>query len=101
MTTLRRVAICKPLRTPVGKFLGSLAPLEAGALGAVIIKALVERSGIDPLRVDDVVFSQAMARRGPGDRALGWLAAGYPIECPASSSTGVAARACRRSRLRR
>ena len=31
MTTLRRVAICKPLRTPVGKFLGSLAPLEAGA----------------------------------------------------------------------
>ena len=34
MTTLRRVAICKPLRTPVGKFLGSLAPLEAGALGA-------------------------------------------------------------------
>ena len=56
MTTLRRVAICKPLRTPGGKFLGSLAPLEAGALGAVIIKALVERSGIGPRRVDDVVF---------------------------------------------
>lgn len=52
MTSLRRVAICKPLRTPVGRFLGSLAPLEAGQLGAVIIKALVERSGIDPARVE-------------------------------------------------
>ncbi len=49
MTTLRRVAICKPLRTPVGKFLGSLAPLEAGALGAVIIKALVERLSLIPI----------------------------------------------------
>ena len=33
--SLRRVAICKPLRTPVGKFLGSLAPIEAGELGEI------------------------------------------------------------------
>ena len=83
MTTLRRVAICKPLRTPVGKFLGSLAPLEAGALGAVIIKALVERSGIDPLRVDDVVFSQGYGSgEAPAIGRWSWLAAGYPIEVP-------------------
>ena len=55
---MRRVAICSPLRTPVGKFLGTLAPLTAGDLGAAILKALVERSGVDPERVDDVVFSQ-------------------------------------------
>ena len=54
----RRAAICTPLRTPVGKFLGGLSSLNAGQLGAVILKALMERSGIDPARVDDVVFSQ-------------------------------------------
>ena len=83
MTSLRRVAICKPLRTPVGRFLGSLAPLEAGQLGAVIIKALVERSGIDPARVDDVVFSQGYGSgEAPAIGHWSWLAAGYPDEVP-------------------
>src|SRR3546814_7138656 len=53
---LRRAAIVSPLRTPVGKFGGGLSSLTAGELGATILKALVERSGIDPERVDDVVF---------------------------------------------
>jgi acetyl-CoA acetyltransferase len=44
--TLRRAAIVSPLRTPVGKFLGSLASVSAGDLGAVIIRALVDRTGI-------------------------------------------------------
>ena len=79
----RRAAICTPLRTPVGKFLGSLAPLEAGALGAVIIRALVERSGIDPARVDDVVFSQGYGSgEAPAIGRWSWLAAGYPVEVP-------------------
>ena len=80
---MRKVAICKPLRTPVGKFLGTLAPLEAGALGAIIIKALVERSGIDPARVDDVVFSQGYGSgEAPAIGRWSWLAAGMPIEVP-------------------
>ena len=48
--TKRRAAIVSPLRTPVGRFQGTLAPLNAGQLGAVILKALMERSGIDPAR---------------------------------------------------
>jgi hypothetical protein len=57
--TLRRAAIVAPIRTAVGKFGGALATMNAGELGAVIIKAaLVERTGIDPARVDDVVFAQ-------------------------------------------
>ena len=81
--SLRRVAICKPLRTPVGRFLGSLAPLEAGQLGAIIIKALVEGSGIDPARVDDVVFSQGYGSgEAPAIGHWSWLAAGYPEEVP-------------------
>ena len=83
MTELRRVAICSPLRTPVGKFLGTLAPLEAGALGAVILKALVERSGVDPQRVDDVVFAQGYGSgEAPAIGHWSWLAAGLPLEVP-------------------
>mgnify|MGYP001331354238 CR=1 FL=1 len=58
---MRRAAIVSPLRTPVGKFQGALASMQAGDLGAVIIRALVQRSGIDPERIDDVVFAQGYA----------------------------------------
>jgi len=79
----RRAAIVSPLRTPVGKFLGSLAPLDAGKLGAVILKALIERSGIDPARVDDVVFSQGYGNgEAPAIGHWSWLAAGLPLEVP-------------------
>jgi acetyl-CoA C-acetyltransferase len=81
MTQARRVAICSPLRTPVGRFLGTLAPLEAGQLGAIIIRALVERTGLDPARVDDVVFSQGYGSgEAPAIGRWSWLAAGMPIE---------------------
>ena len=83
MSQLRRAAICTPLRTPVGRFGGTLAPLEAGALGAIILKALVERSGIDPARVDDVVFSQGYGSgEAPAIGHWSWLAAGLPLEVP-------------------
>ena len=73
----RRAAICTPLRTPVGKFLGGLSALNAGELGAVILKALIERSGIDPERVDDVVFSQGYGNgEAPAIGHWSWLAAG-------------------------
>jgi acetyl-CoA C-acetyltransferase len=67
----------------VGKFLGSLSPLNAGQLGAIILKALVERSGIDPSRVDDVVFSQGYGNgEAPSIGHWSWLAADLPIEVP-------------------
>ena len=79
----RRAAIVSPLRTAVGKFQGSLASVEAGQLGAVILKALVERSGIDPERVDDVVFSQGYGSgEAPAIGHWSWLAAGLPLEVP-------------------
>ena len=81
--TLRRVAVVAPCRTAVGKFLGTLAPLEAGELGAVVLKALVERSGIDPERVDDVVFAQGYGNgEAPAIGRWSWLAAGLPISVP-------------------
>ena len=55
--TMRRAAIVSPVRTPVGKFLGSLKSIQAGELGAIVIKELMERTGCDPQRIDDVVLS--------------------------------------------
>ncbi len=79
----RRAAICTPLRTPVGRFFGGLAGLTAGELGAVILKTLIERSGIDPARVDDVVFSQGYGNgEAPAIGHWSWLAAGLPLEVP-------------------
>ncbi|MCB2078184.1 MAG: acetyl-CoA C-acetyltransferase [Novosphingobium sp.] len=81
--TLRRAAIVAPLRTAVGKFGGALANMSAGDLGSVIIKALVERTGIDPACVDDVVFAQGYGNgEAPAIGRWSWLAAGYPIEVP-------------------
>ena len=77
---MRKVAIVSPLRTAVGAFGGTLTPLKMEDLGTIIIKALVERSGIDPERIDDVIFGHAY---GSGEApALGrWCAlnAGLPI----------------------
>jgi len=77
---VRRAAIVSPLRTAVGGFGGALKSLKVEDLGTTIIKALVERSGVDPERIDDVVFGHAY---GSGEApALGrWCAlnAGLPI----------------------
>src|SRR3546814_10241448 len=80
---LRRVAIVSPIRTAVGKFGGALAPLTAGDLGAAVIRALVEKSGIDAERVDDVVFGQGYASgEAPSIGRWSWLAAGLPQTVP-------------------
>jgi len=80
---MRRVAIVDPVRTAVGKFGGALAPLQAGDLGAVILRALVERTRIDPERIDDVVFAQGYAN-GEAPCIARWslLAADLPISIP-------------------
>lgn len=83
MTKLRRAAIVSPIRTAVGKFGGGLSSLGAGELGAVVLKALVERTKIDPSRVDDVVFSQGYGSgEAPAIGHWSWLAAGLPLEVP-------------------
>jgi acetyl-CoA C-acetyltransferase len=80
---MQRAAIVSPIRTPVGKFLGSLAGVTAGDLGAVILNALVERTRIDPERIDDVVMAQAYGN-GEAPCIARWsaLAAGLPISVP-------------------
>ncbi|MGA0539557.1 acetyl-CoA C-acetyltransferase [Neotabrizicola sp. VNH66] len=77
---MRRAAIVMPLRTPVGAFGGTLRPLTAEKLGAHIAKAVVDRTGIDPGRIDDMVFAQSYANSEAP--CIGrWIAleAGFPI----------------------
>ena len=59
--TMPRAAIVAPSRTAVGTFGGSLRDVAVEDLGASVVKAVVERSGIDPERIDDVVFAQSYA----------------------------------------
>src|ERR1700753_1793404 len=80
---MRRAAIVSPLRTAVGKFQGGLASLPAGELGAVILRALMERTKLDPARVDDVIFAQGYGN-GEAPCIARWslLAADFPITVP-------------------
>ena len=80
---MKRAAIVSPIRTPVGKFQGALSSMTAGDLGAVILKALVERTKIDPERIDDVIFAQGYGN-GEAPCIARWsaLAAGLPISVP-------------------
>ena len=80
---MKRAAIVSPIRTGVGKYLGALSDMTAGELGAVVLKALVERTKIDPERIDDVIFAQGYAS-GEAPCIARWsaLAAGLPIEVP-------------------
>jgi acetyl-CoA C-acetyltransferase len=76
--------IVEAVRSPVGKKNGGLAQVHPADLGAHVLTALVERSGIDPNVVEDVVFG-CVDTLGPqaGDIArTAWLAAGLPEEVP-------------------
>jgi 3-oxoadipyl-CoA thiolase len=72
------------LRTPVGKHGGSLAGVRADDLAAVPIKAVVERSGVDPGSIDDVIFG-CTNQAGEDNRNIARMAlllAGLPVEVP-------------------
>ncbi|MEU4171843.1 acetyl-CoA C-acetyltransferase [Streptomyces sp. NPDC026665] len=76
--------IVEAVRTPVGRRGGGLADVHPADLAAHVLKALVERSGVDPAAVDDVVLG-CLDTVGPqaGDIArTSWLAAGLPEEVP-------------------
>ncbi|MFC9788280.1 acetyl-CoA C-acetyltransferase [Rhodococcus sp. NPDC127528] len=76
--------IVDAIRTPIGKKNGGLAPVHPIDLGAHVIKAVVERTGIDPSDVDDVIFGcvDAIGGQAGNIARLSWLAAGLPQHVP-------------------
>jgi acetyl-CoA C-acetyltransferase len=79
--------IVEAVRTPVGRRGGGLSQVHPADLGAVVLRALVDRAGVDPSAVEDVVFG-SVDTIGPqaGDIARTcWLAAGLPEEVPGTT----------------
>ena len=58
--TFRQPVIVSAARTPIGKFLGGLAPLSAPELGAVAIRAAVQRSGVDISAIEEVIMGNVI-----------------------------------------
>ncbi|MFM9378727.1 acetyl-CoA C-acetyltransferase [Gordonia sp. VNK21] len=79
--------IVDAIRTPVGKRNGSLAEVHPADLGAHVINALLERTGIDPNVVDDVVFGcvDAIGPQAGNIARTAWLAAGRPLGIPGTT----------------
>ena len=76
--------IVSAARTPIGRFLGSLAPLSAPELGAIAIKAAMERAKIDPAEIGEVIMGnvlQAGVGQAPARQAM--IRAGVPAAVPA------------------
>src|SRR5437867_4534225 len=79
---VREAYICAALRTPVGKHGGALSGVRADDLAAIPIKALVERTGVDPLTIDDVILG-CTNQAGEDNRNVARMAlllAGLPVE---------------------
>lgn len=76
--------IIDAVRTPVGKRGGGLSEVHPADLSAHVLRALVERSGLDPNAVDDVVWGcvDTVGAQAGNIGRTGWLAAGYPEHVP-------------------
>ena len=84
------VVIVSGVRTPIGKFQGAYSNLSASDLGAIAIRAAVERAGLKPEQVDHVIFGCVgqVAEDGYISRHAA-VKAGMPIETPALSVNRV------------
>lgn len=79
----REVVLVSGVRTAIGEFLGTLAPLTAPQLGAVVIKEVVRRAGIEPGELDEVIMGNVVSGgigQAPARQAA--LAGGIPAEVP-------------------
>src|SRR6185437_2519095 len=94
--TMSRSVIVSAVRTPFGKLNGGLAAYPATELGAIAIRAGLERSGLEGSEVDYVIMGQvlqAAAGQAPARQAA--VGAGIPIEVPADTVNKVCASSIR------
>jgi len=86
MPMARDVVIVGAARTPIGSFLGTLSSLTAPQLGAIAIRAALERAGVDPGKVEEVWMGNVLQGgqgQAPGRQAA--LGAGIPDTVPANT----------------
>jgi acetyl-CoA C-acetyltransferase len=83
---LNDVYILSAMRTPIGKFGGSLASLSAADMGVFAAKAALERAGVQPEQIEETIFGNArQAGGGPNPARQISIRAGIPKEVPAYS----------------
>lgn len=81
---MQAVYILSAVRTPIGKFGGSLASLTAADLGVVAAKAAIDRAAIDPGQIEETIFGNArQAGGGPNPARQISVRSGVPQEVPA------------------
>ena len=77
---MRQAVICEPIRTPVGSFGGSLRDVPAHTLASTLITALLERTGLPPDGVDDVLLGNCYPTMdAPAIGRVAALDAGLPV----------------------
>lgn len=84
------IVLCAPVRTAIGTFNGSLKAIQAVELGATVVRAVLERSRIDPLHIDSVLMGnvvQAGNRMNPARQA--GIYGGLPVDVPAMTLNRV------------
>ncbi len=87
---MEEVVIVGALRSAIGKFGGSLAPLAASEIGAQLLRQLLERSGIEPGLVSEVIFGQVLtAGVGQNPARQAAIGAGIPHGVPAMTINKV------------
>ncbi|MDQ6857414.1 MAG: acetyl-CoA C-acyltransferase [Chloroflexota bacterium] len=87
---MEKSVILGAARTPIGAFLGGLAPMKAPQLGAIAIACAIERSGVAPDRIDEVFMGsvlQAGVGQAPARQAA--LGAGLPRSVPCTTINKV------------
>ncbi len=81
---MNNVFIISAVRTPIGKFGGSLASLSAADMGVVAAKAAMERAGVQPGQIEETIFGNArQAGGGPNPARQISIRSGVPQEVPA------------------
>ncbi|WP_329253359.1 acetyl-CoA C-acetyltransferase [Actinoallomurus sp. NBC_01490] len=77
---MRDVVVCSPVRTPVGRYGGALRDVGAAELAATVIRALVERTGIEPGEISDVILGHGYPNgESPAIGRVAALDAGLPV----------------------
>ncbi|MBX3052363.1 MAG: thiolase family protein [Caldilineaceae bacterium] len=84
---MREAVIVEAVRTPAGKFRGSLSSIEPINLAALVLQEVLNRAGIDPAEVDDVMMGcvTQTGEQGANIGRLATLYAGFPVEVAAVS----------------
>jgi acetyl-CoA acyltransferase len=84
---MREAVIVEAVRTPIARRNGKLKDVHPVVLGSLVLKEVVQRAGIEPGQVDDVVFG-CVSQVGEQSLNVGrnaWLTAGFPVTTPATT----------------